>query len=266
MDIYSQKNYRAVLKDWIQNKVGRGGQKRLADAAGCLPSYLSQVLGGTAELTPDQAYGMTVVMELNKDEADFMMQLVQRDRASSKLYREHLSRKLEETGKKKQQLSEKLTPGRVISGEDQARYYAAWYYPAIHTLASIPEFQTIKALEQRLNLSREVLDKAIEDLERMELIRRDGSKVTPLAKNIHAASTSALNFSYHTVWRAIGNQRMQELPAGRNVHYTALYSLSKTDAQKLKSMMTDFIQRTRDVVGPSAEETAVCLTCDVFEI
>jgi uncharacterized protein (TIGR02147 family) len=266
MDVFSHKSYRALLKDWLTHKAGRGGQKRLADAAGCLPSYLSQVLSGAAELTPDQAYGMTVVMELDKEQADFMMRLVQRDRASSRLYRDHLTRGLEETSRKKQQLSEKLSPARVISGEDQARYYAAWYYPAIHTLASIPEFQTAKALEQRLNLGRDVMARALEDLERMELIRRDGARVIALAKNIHAASTSALNFSYHTVWRAIANQKMQEQPAGRNVHYTALYGLSKADAQILKSMMTDFIQRTREVVAPSVEETAVCLTCDIFEV
>lgn len=266
MDIYGLKDYRSVIRHWLENEAGRGGQRRLSEAGGCQPSYLSQVLSGAAEITLDQAYGMGFAMDLDPDSSEFFLLLVQRDRAASKLFREHLSRRIDAVIKKKSQLSERFNPGRILSGDEQARYYASWHYSAIHTLTAVPEFQTIKALEKRLRLSAEVIERAVHDLENMAIVRRDGVRVIALARDVHASSSSALNFGYHAIWRAVANQRMQEMPVGRNTHYTALYGLSRSDVQKLKSMMLEFIQKTREVVGPSAEETVAVMACDLFEL
>jgi hypothetical protein len=124
----------------------------------------------------------------------------------------------------------------------------------------------VKDLEKRLRLSSDIIERAVSDLERMELVRRDGAKVIALARDIHAASTSALNYSYHFVWRSIANQRMQETQPGQNVHYTALYGISRADVQKIKSLCYEFIQNSRDIVGPSKEETVAALGIDFFEL
>jgi uncharacterized protein (TIGR02147 family) len=266
MDLYSFESYRAVLRHWMDHVAQRGGQKRLADGAGCLPSYLSQVMAGTAELTPDQAYGMAGVMGFDRDGTDFFVLLAHKERAAAKSFREYLERNIAEIKKRKQQMSERLNPSRVLSGDDQARYYAAWFYSAIHALTSVPECQTVKDLEKRLRLSSDIIERAVSDLERMELVRRDGAKVIALARDIHAASTSALNYSYHFVWRSIANQRMQETQPGQNVHYTALYGISRADVQKIKSLCYEFIQNSRDIVGPSKEETVAALGIDFFEL
>ncbi len=266
MNLYEFENYRAVLRHWLDQVAQRGGQRRLAEGAGCLPSYLSQVMSGSAELTPDQAYGMSGVMGFDRDATEYFVTLAHKERAASKTYREYLQLKLTETSQRKKQMSERLSPARVLSGDDLARYYAAWYYAAIHTLTSIPETQTIKDLEKRLRLSRAVIERAVEDLERMELVRREGAKVIALARDVHAASTSALNFSYHGVWRAIANQKMQENSAGDGIHYTALYGLSRVDAQRLKTLCYEFIQKSRDIVAPSREETVAVFGVDLFEL
>jgi uncharacterized protein (TIGR02147 family) len=266
MDLYSFENYRSVLRHWIDNVAQRGGQKRLSEGAGCLPSYLSQVMAGNAELTPDQAYGMAGVMGFDREGTDFFVLLAHRERAASKSYRSYLDRNISEIKKRKQQMSERLNPSRVLSGDDQARYYAAWFFSAIHALTSVPEYQSIKALEKKLRISSDVIERAVSDLERMELVRQEGDKVIALARDVHAASTSALNYSYHSVWRAVANQRMQETTAGQNVHYTALYGISRSDMLRIKSLCYDFIQNTREIVGPSKEEGVAVLGLDFFEL
>jgi hypothetical protein len=93
MDVYSHHDYRELIRDWLKNESARGGQRLLAEAAGCLPSYLSQVLNATAELTPDQAYCMTSVMGVDHQASEFFLLLVQRSRAASRTYRDHLTNK-----------------------------------------------------------------------------------------------------------------------------------------------------------------------------
>ena len=266
MDHYICDDYREIIKDWISSTGGRGAQRQLASTIGCMPSHMSQVINGSVDLSMDHAYALASAMGLSGDDADFFLLLVQRNRTARSAFHDHLNERIETLRLRKQLLSERLKPDLVFSGETELRYYTTWYYPAIHTLCAIPEFQTVAALVRRLKISTESIEHALVELERMGLIARNGDKISCTARNIHVHSSSPLNQGYHSLWRNVANQRMQEHAPGKNTHYTALYCLSRTDAERLKTMMLEFIEQTRDVVVPSAEETVVVMNCDLFEL
>lgn len=264
MDIYKYKDYRQLIKDRIQFE-GRGAHGRIAEAARCQSSYLSQVLSGSSQLTTEQAYAIAASWGLDDDGVEYVTGLVQLDRSATKEYRLHWQKKLASIASRKEQLSERISSARKLTGEEQAKYYATWFYPAIHTLASIPQFRHIGSLSTRLNLPRETIARAANELAAMGLVSIEGDMVTTIEHNIHSRS-SGLMVSHHNVWRNIANQRLQDRPQGSNYHYTALYGLSQKDVTKLKDLIADFIRETREIVAPSLEETAVCLAVDLFEI
>jgi uncharacterized protein (TIGR02147 family) len=264
MDVFKYKDYRQLLKDRIHLE-GRGAHGRMAEAARCQSSYLSQVLSGSSQLTTEQAFAIASTWGLDEDGIEYVTGLVQFDRSATQEYKLHWQNKLKSIARRKEQLSERITTNRTLTGEEQAKYYATWFYPAIHTLASIPKFRTVAAIATRLNLPRDTIARAANDLAAMGLVSFQGEAIVTIEHNIHARS-SGLMVSHHNVWRNIANQRLQDRPPGSNYHYTALYGLSETDVSRLKDLIADFIRETRDVVAPSKEETVVCLAVDLFEV
>jgi transcriptional regulator with XRE-family HTH domain len=71
MQVYSHSNYREFIKDKARENRGQSGYKtRMAKAAGCQLSYLSQVLRGSANLTLEHAVGLSKLWELNEEETE----------------------------------------------------------------------------------------------------------------------------------------------------------------------------------------------------
>src|SRR5688500_3877864 len=70
-------------------------KSRLAEAAGCQRSYLSQVLAKKALLSPEQAMGLADFWGLSSREADFFLMLVLHERAGTARLRGKLAQKLE---------------------------------------------------------------------------------------------------------------------------------------------------------------------------
>ncbi len=173
-----------------------------------------------AQLTADQAYAIGSACGLDEDGLEYVTGLVQLDRSATQEYRQHWKKKIESLARRKEQLTERISANRTLSGEEQAKHYAKWFYPAIHTLGSIPELQTISALSSRLNLPRETVARAVLDLSSMGLVSLDGDAITVVEHNVHSRS-SGLMVSHHNVWRNIANQRLQDKPPGSNYHYTA---------------------------------------------
>ncbi len=90
-------DYRVYLKMMIEGHAEtRGFRTRLAEAAACQPSYLTQVLGGTAGFSLDQLHKISCYLEHSTAEWDFLRELCLLDRAGSAGLKEDCRRRLEE--------------------------------------------------------------------------------------------------------------------------------------------------------------------------
>ncbi|MEY4631259.1 MAG: hypothetical protein RIQ81_1379 [Pseudomonadota bacterium] len=265
--MYDKDKYRDVIAHQMKTAGSpRGYKGMLATAAQCQSSHISQVLHGSIHLTIEQAHGIARFWNFDEEATDFFISLVQRERSTNAEFSRYLTEKIQRLRAKKRKLSDSIDSKKVVLDANQSRYYASWLYPSIHMLATIPEFQSVKAISRKLSIDERTVEKTVADMEAMGLLKRDGSDLTAVLQNIHVDSDSPANISYHNIWRNIANQRMQLSPSGKNVHFTTLYSMSAADAQKLKAMVLEFIHSTREVVLPSPEETVMCFGCDLFEL
>jgi hypothetical protein len=87
-------SYRDFLHHEIKSSGRRGFKTRLAEAADCQQSRMTQVLNGTAQLNEDQALGICEFLRLTDAESDFFILLVRYERASSEKLRDHLKAKM----------------------------------------------------------------------------------------------------------------------------------------------------------------------------
>ena len=267
MEVFGFSNYRDYLSFRIESdEEGRGYQKKLATAAGCQSSYLSQVLSTQANLTLEQAIGLSGFWNFDEDETEFFMKLVQYDRAGTPRLREHVLTKMEELRAKHRTLSNRFQDVTSITDGIELEYYSTWYLPVIHTMVAVPEFRHAKAIARQLNLDVAVIENALETLARADLVEKMDYGWTNTARSIHLKSESPLNYTYHKNIREIAGRTMQQGNPGENIHYSAIYSLSKSDFDRIKQQLVAMLDESRSVIIKSKEETAAIFALDFFQV
>jgi uncharacterized protein (TIGR02147 family) len=267
INVFDYTDYRLFLRAQIEaHNETRGYQSRLAEAAGCKRSFLSQVLHSNVSLTPDQAAGLSQFWNLSEDETDWFMELVALARAGSPQMRRLCTRRLDTIKMRRANLSERLKPSRLHSAQSQAEYYSSWYWSAIHMMTCIPAYTTPTKISERLQLRLSLVEETLAALEKMGLVKsKNGRSWHSVELDLHVPKASKLNMSNHTNWRQQAIAKIQ-LGDDEALHYTAVHALSADAIEKIKAKLILMIQESREIVKPSSEEELVCLSCDLFKI
>lgn len=257
-------------KDFFRHQIAasshvRGYQTLLAKAMGVHPSFVSQLLSGSVQLTPDHAAKLAEFWLLDSVETEIFLNLVHLDRAGSQALRKLTLNKLKELRDKKRNLAERFGAPKLTEAEKESRYYSHWLGAAVHVLCSIPKFQTPEALAARLGIPVAHVQATLKELDDIGLVRFEKGKWLLKNNSLHLAKSSPLLRQHLINWRyrAVLNA---QLPQEENVHYSAVHALSKKDIEKLRLMVINFLEQTRRVVAPSPEEEAVCLNLDFFTV
>lgn len=267
MEIMRFTSYLEVLTWKLeQNSTERGYKTRLASAAGCKLSYLSQVLKGIAQLTPEHALALCDFWNLQLHERDYFLNLVHRDRAGTASLKKHYSNVLNDLRRRHTKLSSHLEPSAASNVETERlqTYYRAWQISAVHIALSVPELQTITALARRLRIPISSVEAALGVLQKLGIVEHARGHWRLTKKNLHVSDNPDLSTLNHINWRQRGIMQLQERPS-EGLHYTAVSSISRADIERVREVLVSAIKSTRSIIGPSKEEEIVSLLVD-FDI
>lgn len=265
--VFEYRDYKKYLADWIESRPGqgRGERSRIAQALNCHLAYVSQVLGGGAQFSPEQAEMLNRHLGHDSEETDFFMLLVSLGRAGTKALEAYYSKLIQQTLERRAVLKNRLNYQKTLSKEDQATYYSAWYYAAIHLLLGVPELQTKKALSEYLGLSLQRVSQVLDFLVGVGLAQEEGNRYRIGATSIHLGNDSPLISKHHSNWRM---QALQSLERERpeELHYSSVVTMSRADLEKIRSILVGAIEQVRGVVRESKEEALFCYSLDLFEV
>lgn len=264
-NLFEFKDYKDYIRVRIQSSDRpRGMIASFAQAAGCHRTYFSQVLNSHVHLTPDQACGLANHWSFPRLEADYFCLLVDYQRAATPRLRAKINDQLHALGRRRDNLGHRFKKGAIGPGEIEMLYYSTWYVSAIHVLTSIPEFQYVQKISERLGLPLRQVTSALEKLEAHGFVRRNDERWIITTRDLHLPSHAPFNAINHANWRQRAAHAVQALePSG--VHYTSVASMSRRDFEKLKTLVLAFIDESRRMVAASEEEELICLTCDLFQ-
>jgi uncharacterized protein (TIGR02147 family) len=268
-DIFQAADYRSYVKDWIaeQPKQGHGMVSALAQAARCQPAYLSRVLSGGAHLSAEQAFAVAKRLGHSRQEADFLLLLIEWERASDQELKAHYRSKLDTAREARTDLRNRFKEAKTLGREQQVTYYSSAHYAAVHTCISVPEFQTLAALCKHLGLPRERILTVLKFLKEFGLAVEDKGRFIVGQNRLHLSRDSDVIRTHHTNWRieAIKSlDRGQGAQGTEDFHYSAVVSLSREDAAKLKELWIKSLEEFSKTVAPSNEETVRALVIDFF--
>jgi uncharacterized protein (TIGR02147 family) len=266
MNLFKSNTYLEYLKAVIsENRRQKGYRSELAKAANCHRTHISLVLSGRNQLTLEQACGIADYWKLGALEQQYFLSLVELARAGTTALRNVLKARLEKLKIEREDLAVRFEAAKLEDPVLARDYYLSWEVSAIHLLIAVKQMAKTTELAKRLNLSEETVESALKQLKKMGLVSEEGDHWKVTVQRLHAPKGSVPEVLHQINWR---NQAIQRIP--RNVtgelHYTSLYTLSKKDVEVLREKIVDFIEVTRAIVHPSAEEEIVCFTCDYFRV
>lgn len=184
MNIYEFSDYKEYLQAQVdENRHVRGYKSRLAEAAGCKNSFISQVLHGHVHLTLEHAVGLALFWQLSPCEREFFVELVNLARAGTPGLRNHVQARLQtlRSAAKASVGPESGDSGRGRQGRDA--YFSEWQHSAVHMLIAVPGFRRPEVISSRLGISLEQVSASLRLLEDLGLCRlEDSGWVQPLSR------------------------------------------------------------------------------------
>lgn len=265
MTVFDYLDSRAYLVDDVErNGKVTGYKTKLAAAAGCQKSYLSQVLRGHWNLTQEHGLGLCQFWNFSELETDYFLELVSYTKVSLPGLKQRIKKKLQTIKSSHQDLGSRFQENKVAE-RNQKIYYSSWHFGALHILSSIPAYQTVEAMSSRLSLPPAFIKDCLLELKRMGLVKDVQGRWEIQHGHIHLSRTSELNSFNHSNWRqrAVLDSQSKDTDG---LHYTVVQSQSVEDFQKIKDLLLKTIDQTRKVVASSREEEAVGFCLDFFRV
>lgn len=265
-EITSFSDYKAFLRAKVSEEAAiRGYQTKLSKAAGCTPSFLSQVLNSSVHMTPDHGAGLVGFWRLSELDGDYFLALIQEARAASAELKKMIGRSKEAIRERKFHLAKRFQVSRLSKSESEFLYYSGWHWAAIHVLLSVPKYRNLSLLAERLGISPELVGEYVQQLEKMGLVEKRGNSYRTAEHNIHLPKESSVGPLHHLNWRQRANESCRRKDSN-SIHYTAIHGLSVADADRVSHLILKLIEESRLVVAPSKEEEVVCFALDFFRV
>lgn len=268
LSIYSHESYHSYLEALMASgRFGkRGPRSRLADSAKCQLAYVSQVFCGQSNFSLEQAAGIAQYLQLDDMERAYFFDLILLARAGTNEVQTFYQRRVKEVRGTQLNLSRRLKSSRALSEDHRAGYYGAWYHTAIHMLTHIAKFRTAQVIATRLSLSLSTVQRSLEYLLGIGLLRCDGFTYKPTQSDLHLTKGSPFLSKHLSNWR-IQAVVAADNPRTESLHYSSVMSLHPDDAMTIREILTRAIERTREVTAESKEEESVFVcNVDFFEL
>lgn len=244
---------------------GRGTFRRLAEALRVNTTFVSQVLRGPKHFSSDQALAAGSFFGLGKQELRYLLLLVQRDRAGTvegRAYFEGEARALREQART---LASQVPPHHTVSAADKGEFYSSFSYSAVRLLTDIPSTQRPQDIANRLGLGRPEIQRILEFLTRVGLVRREGDRYVCGPAYTHLNPDSPLVRGHHRNWRLRAMEKHHR-PDDEDLSFTAPLTVSREDAKKIGDLLRAVVDRSSRLVEKSPSEELYCLNLDFFRV
>lgn len=267
MDLFSYVDYKKFFKDLIKLRPhkGRGEFARLADYLGINSTMVSQILSGPKDFTFEQAQRLCHYFALNKIETDYLMILVQIERAGSVDLKNYYREKRDEIKINSGHVSKRISPSKDLTEQEKSIFYSNYLYSSIHLYCSLPNGQSSESIERRFSIKRFKAQKILDFLVSARLCSQNTGRYTATSLTTHVSPDSADFLKHHSNWRLKSVQKCEDLNEN-DLFFTANISLSTQDYVQIRELLLDAISRTSKIVANSPPEELCNLNIDFFKI
>jgi uncharacterized protein (TIGR02147 family) len=268
MDLYQVSDYRRFLQHLIYEREQKWGLvKEVAKAVQCHSSYVSQVCQQKAHFSPEQAFLVAEFFKLSTDETDFLIELLNYNRAAAPKARQFFKARLEKRRKERLDLTKRFKETTALSNDEIEIYYDSWVPQALHMLCMIEKKEwTSAALAKALGISERRVQTHLEELLQIGVLVLDRNQYKVQRPNVHAPKGSRAAQRLHQNWRAKTLGQLDSASDGDNFHYSAVMTMTSSDARKIHEQIRSHLESVRETVLPSPSESVYVHLIDFYPL
>ena len=266
MSIFNFSDSRLFLRHYINElpRGGRGEARKLAQYLSVSTTLISQILASQKSFTSEQAQHLTHYLGLSELEADYLMHLIQLERAGSVEVRKYWQSKLQEIKDRGLKLSNRVRPERVLNDQERSIFYSTPLYSAIRLYTSVGKRgKTVGEVAARFVIPLSRATEILRFLTETGLCVVKDERYQLGSQSTHLAQGSPHLLKHHSGWRVRAMRRAEDL-AENELMYTAPVSLSEEDFAALRESMVQFIKTFLAKVHASPSEEVACFNLDFF--
>jgi plasmid maintenance system antidote protein VapI len=263
MKIFEFADYRDFVTQTVRSlpKRGRGELLKIARHLEIHSSTLSQVLSGIKHFTLDQACALADYFGFNDLETQYLLHLVELERAGTPRLRATLKKHLLRLQQQSRALSAMIPGKKTLSEEQKAIFYSNWFYTGIWALTSISGYQTSDAISRYFGLPKQLVNGVISFLLSTGLCVEESGLLRPGTTYVHLEADSPLIGRHHASWRQKAVERHPIL-AENEIAYSSPMSISLEDAQKVRKLILGWVEQVNKLREPSPCEVLYFLNID----
>lgn len=262
--LFDHSDYRAYLSDRLPTRgEGRGARTRVAATLGCQSAHISQVLKGISHLSLEHAALVDRFLSHDREESEYFMLLVHRDRAGAVALREFYDRRCKEILSRREEVAGRVNAPNRLPKDFAEDYYRSWHHSAVHMLTLIPSYQTRDSLARRLRLPPESISESLSLLLRAGLITERNGRLKASSQRVHLGKDAPALSKHHTNWRV---QALHSLDRSsvEDLHYSGPLAVTRESARKLRGLLLETLSKTEKLLSEPGEEEVFCLNMDFF--
>jgi len=265
LNVFDFSDYRKYLKSWIQEarREKRSNLSRLAAQAKVHPTFFSQMLAGTKQLSLEQAAELSLVFAHTELERDYFFLLVQEDRAGNPALRGYWREKKAALLEEKNKLSRRFEPHHTLTDSQRALFYSSWIYLAAWVSTDIDGGQTLEQVAERFGLSRKKAQGILSFLLEIGACGEKGGRYSLQMSHIHVGNESPFVTKHHSNWRVKALERM-DFRQPEELFFTAPLSLSRKDFLQIREKLNVLAAEVVALAKESRAEDVFCLNVDFF--
>jgi len=263
--IFDFSSYKQYLTWREQTWEGRGFRQKLASAAQCQPSYVSQILNGVGDFSAEQAAQCHALLGHKPPEAHFFMLLVQMARAGTQTLQEYFLTQLQKAREEYKFLQNRIPQKENLSKQTQQIYYSTHINALIHVALTVEELRTPARLAARFGLPLELVRETLDFLVSAKLAAEQDGTYNVGPAQIHLGRESKLVSRHHVNWRVKSLENL-DLATSRDLHYSSVISHSFADAPRIRNILVQALSEIQNIVKDSPAEEIFVLNTDLFNI
>lgn len=225
---------------------------------------ISQIFRGERHLNLEQACELSAYLGFTKLEREYFLLLVQLGRAGTHTLKTVLQEQLETIKEKSEELKNRIPQDKTLTEESQAIFYSNWYYSGIRLLTSIPGYNNVDRIAERMQLPRAKVQQVLEFLLAHGLCVDENGTIKMGPQSTHLAANSPFIERKHMNWRLQGMKNMEAIEKDE-LFYSSPMSISPAAMTEIRAELVKLIERVAGVVRKAECEQLACLNIDWFK-
>ncbi len=221
---------------------GRGELSKIARHLNIHTTMMSHILKGDAHFSMEQSLALADYLALSELETEYLIALVQYERAGDQRTKLYNQKKIEELKNKALNLKERLNFKNELSDADRALYYSSRIYTHLRLLSAVDRFQTFESLVKEMDLPPKSIRKALDFLLSRGLCAEKDGKISYAVKDTYVDARSMLVLRHHANWREQANRKYESL-RDEDLVFTYPTVISEEDFLKIRKRLVEFIEQ-----------------------